>query len=136
MKTRQRSGLREPRPRPSSPSPTPSRTASKQVSGVGIAGKLEDSLTHTSNSVEMCQLIVQGAEMDSLRRTTVGKSERQLRCLIKEVQEGSSRPPPIIDLHWLNTHNCLSRIRLNTSKVSTAKCQSSEGRWYTSKSRP
>jgi hypothetical protein len=72
----------------------------------------------------------------SLRRTTVGKSERQLLYLIIDLQEGSSGPPPPLDLHWLNTHNGLRRIRLNTSKVSTSKCQSSKSRGYTSKSRP
>jgi hypothetical protein len=63
---------------------------------MGIARGHGDSLTHTSDSEDECQLVVQPMEEISLRRTTVGKSERQLPSLIIDVQEGSSRPPPSV----------------------------------------
>jgi hypothetical protein len=58
--------------------------------GVGNAGALDESLTHTSDSEEKCQLVIQRTEEVSLRRTTVGKSEHQRLPLIIDVEEGSS----------------------------------------------
>lgn len=54
---------------------------SKKRLKVEIAGGLEESLTHTTNSVDKCQLIVGVTGMFSLRRTTVGESGRQLQSL-------------------------------------------------------
>ena len=48
---------------------------SKKRLEVENAGGLEESLTHTTNSGDKCQLIVGVTRMVSLRRTPVGKSE-------------------------------------------------------------
>jgi hypothetical protein len=58
------------RPRPSSPSRP--GVDSKLEAG----WKLLKSLTHTSDSEDKCQLVVKKTGRISLRRTTVGKSER------------------------------------------------------------
>jgi len=61
--------------------PFQSGLTSQHRVGVGNAGGLEVSLTHTSNSVDKCQLIVGVTGMVNLRRTPVGESEHQLQSL-------------------------------------------------------
>jgi len=68
-----------PRPVPSFPSL--SGLTSQYRVGVGDAGGLDDSLTHTSNSVDECQLIIKYTTRLGLRRTTIGESGRQLQSL-------------------------------------------------------
>ena len=48
---------------------------------MGNAGAPDESLTHASDSVDKCQLIVGVTGMVNLRRTPVGESEHQLQSL-------------------------------------------------------